>query len=420
VRVTLAQFAGVRAGLSEELALGDVLRNEAIDASAWGAALMLWNERLTHETQIAVRYRAAIAEAHHRYPRPVPPYDNDAGLWLYFARQWSAERDPHRLLARVGLRASDVVRLERLWSARLAQHPDLARRPSGAFGVGGELPVARPGATTMIPGVAIAGDLAVEIPMDAEATAMPSPTPFGPALPFASAREPVVMHAPQAAAHDPLNETAPAAPSPIGAPPLPFRGGPSSLAHARSQPPPAREDLGDTAAPQASPLGRTLPFAQKAPPPPPPPPLPLPPQSSSRVASFPPPPPPSFPAPPAAMHRPPPRGFAPQPPVATPSRAPSVVPPPVDHEDGSAKTMAFGIDSLEPPSLTLEQHASLTAELETRPADEAQILARYGLTSDSKRSVDLYWQFKSASDPAAKNAWDRARAIYAAWLTTRR
>ena len=44
------------------------------------------------------------------------------------------------------------------------------------------------------------------------------------------------------------------------------------------------------------------------------------------------------------------------------------------------------------PELTLEQHASLHVELEMHPADAAEILGRYGLTTEQHSRIDIGWE----------------------------
>jgi hypothetical protein len=69
-----------------------------------------------------------------------------------------------------------------------------------------------------------------------------------------------------------------------------------------------------------------------------------------------------------------------------------------------------------PPPLTLEQHASLCAELSFAPEREAEILARYWLTAPAKLLVDQYYLQKVGESSEARAAWDRGYRKYYAWL----
>ncbi|MFO0588533.1 MAG: hypothetical protein U0441_13375 [Polyangiaceae bacterium] len=63
-------------------------------------------------------------------------------------------------------------------------------------------------------------------------------------------------------------------------------------------------------------------------------------------------------------------------------------------------------------SLTLEQHASLCAELAFSPERASEVLARYGVTSETKRGLDELY----LGAPGQKGAWEAAYRAYYAWL----
>ena len=69
-----------------------------------------------------------------------------------------------------------------------------------------------------------------------------------------------------------------------------------------------------------------------------------------------------------------------------------------------------------PPALTLEQHASLCAELAFVPERAAEVLARYGVTSETKRSLDALYTGAAGQ----KAAWETAYRAYHAWLVDAR
>ena len=69
------------------------------------------------------------------------------------------------------------------------------------------------------------------------------------------------------------------------------------------------------------------------------------------------------------------------------------------------------------PALTLEQHASMTAEISMAPERGLAILQRYRLTPESKRAVDEHYRSRVAADPAVREAWTRAYHAYHAWLS---
>ncbi|HVY45882.1 MAG TPA: hypothetical protein VHB21_08390, partial [Minicystis sp.] len=70
-------------------------------------------------------------------------------------------------------------------------------------------------------------------------------------------------------------------------------------------------------------------------------------------------------------------------------------------------------------TLTLEQHASLAAELGAKGADVAVILARYKLTPEQKTAVDAHYASLTGRDPEARARWREAFRVWATYLKTR-
>lgn len=69
------------------------------------------------------------------------------------------------------------------------------------------------------------------------------------------------------------------------------------------------------------------------------------------------------------------------------------------------------------PALTVEQYASLCVDLELAPHNAAEVLRRYGLTAEGKRTLDEGWARVFAEQPARRAAFEHAKATYRAWLT---
>ncbi len=67
-------------------------------------------------------------------------------------------------------------------------------------------------------------------------------------------------------------------------------------------------------------------------------------------------------------------------------------------------------------ALTLEQHASMTAELAARPDLAMATLGRYGVTPEAKRATDEHYHAAMAGDGEVKAAWERAYRTYGEWL----
>ncbi|WP_437312627.1 hypothetical protein [Sorangium sp. So ce385] len=130
--LSLARLAGVHAGLSEGLPLGQVLANEGVDARLWERAEPLWVSKLAEDAELdgplQDAYDERIRAARLRYGRSVRPLDADLRAWIAFLRVMEAQEDPMALLARVGLRPADLLRLHGVWSGKLSEDADLRAR----------------------------------------------------------------------------------------------------------------------------------------------------------------------------------------------------------------------------------------------------------------------------------------------------
>jgi len=69
-----------------------------------------------------------------------------------------------------------------------------------------------------------------------------------------------------------------------------------------------------------------------------------------------------------------------------------------------------------PPLLTLEQHASLSAELALTHDHAMEVIARYQLTLETKLLVDNHYRAKVAASAEVRASWDRAYRTYYEWL----
>ncbi|KYF62084.1 hypothetical protein [Sorangium cellulosum] len=62
--------------------------------------------------------------------------------------------------------------------------------------------------------------------------------------------------------------------------------------------------------------------------------------------------------------------------------------------------------------LSLEQHASMCAEIAVAPGKTAEIVARYGLTEATRAQTDEHWRARIAQESRAGEAWQRAYTIH--------
>jgi hypothetical protein len=72
------------------------------------------------------------------------------------------------------------------------------------------------------------------------------------------------------------------------------------------------------------------------------------------------------------------------------------------------------------PTFTLEQFASLRAELAARPAAESEILTRYGLAGEAALiALQQRWELRLQADPSMRKSFEELLARYRQWLTGR-
>ena len=70
--------------------------------------------------------------------------------------------------------------------------------------------------------------------------------------------------------------------------------------------------------------------------------------------------------------------------------------------------------------LTIEQYASLRAELSVAPADAPGIYARYGISPELRTAFNRDWESRFAREPPTKARYETTYAQYLAWLVTSR
>jgi hypothetical protein len=126
--VPLLQFAAVVAAVGEQVALPVVLELEGLTAALWREASAAWRERMAAEPAVQRLYLEELALAEDRLGRAVKPLDDHFDAWLGLHALWRSHAEPALLLDELGLRAADMARLRRKWTARAAPSPKLTAR----------------------------------------------------------------------------------------------------------------------------------------------------------------------------------------------------------------------------------------------------------------------------------------------------
>jgi hypothetical protein len=408
--VTLAQFALVRAGLADGLALDELLGFLRLDAPVWEAAEPAWDERILdameqEDLALLQAVDEATEEARTHWTQRIPPLDEDLRAWFDFLRAWLDDAEPQGFLSRMGLGPAELAYLHRLWSGRLAV--DAKLRAEALVLIGEErrappVPAPEP-ALLRKPIVDEAPDDRVtrEVAFPKEHT-----LPFGEGEP-AMKPPPLAVALPRrrrAYTTTPgVDGTQPGRAAPAEEP-LPF-----SPPEKGAVPPP-----GAQRGPIARRRGRGAATVEPAPKGPPAGGEPTPAVEPGEG-------PPSLPAP--ALVVPLPARRQPDPPtlilrgvlettlmLAAAAPAPESRVPALDRdatlppEAATTLLRAEARRAEEPLALTMEQHAELTAAL-TTTSDPGLVLAWYGLTPEAKRREDERWAAELQRNPSARSPW---------------
>jgi hypothetical protein len=399
-RLSVEQYAGIRAALAEGHPLEQVLAQEGVPAWRWPELDLALAEELTHDARAFARYAEKLGEAEDVLERKVAPLDDDLAAWTGFVSALAAAGPS--LLDDHGLRPSDLARLQRRWQRRFADDEGLRERAAELA----KSPARPPAA------------------IDAGAAELrPFPwTPGAEAAQAGSRLEPLAF----------LAATKRASPgSDRRAPPLPFSG---------SRPPPPGNlalepspELGDTApADRGRAPSRATPFEPEigvpaapvaAPPPAPrrvePPRAPLEPEqalaatASART--------PSSPALPFAGARPaPPRAASalePHPALGQTAplgaRAPAAVaPPPPRSLEPIAGLAATAPLAEAPEAWTADDYAAFRSELDAANADRRAVLARWRVAGEpAVAALERRWRERFAADPASRDRFVAALRV---------
>ncbi|WP_437875238.1 hypothetical protein [Sorangium sp. So ce513] len=116
--ISLAQYAAVRAAVTEGFPLADVLAVEGLTPRAFARADLAWKQRLAAEPEQLATYEQELAHAEDWLDRQVEPLAEDAAAWAGFLAAFGSHPAPFELLQENGLGMNDVARLRRRWARR--------------------------------------------------------------------------------------------------------------------------------------------------------------------------------------------------------------------------------------------------------------------------------------------------------------
>jgi hypothetical protein len=131
-KVSLAQYAAVKAALAEGFPLEEVLEVEGIPTRRFQQADIKWKERLASAERakepLFDKYREQLAIAEDGLARRVEPVDTDVAAWAAFLNALATATDTGALLFGWKLGPNDISRLTRRWAKRAAEEPAIAKQ----------------------------------------------------------------------------------------------------------------------------------------------------------------------------------------------------------------------------------------------------------------------------------------------------
>ena len=127
-RVPLDVYAHVRAALAEEFRLGDVIKLEGIDPATWTAADFAWKQRLAANAESFTDFERELACAEDWLGREVTPLGEDLAAWVAFLDAYLSSPSQFELVTGLGMRMSDVARLQRRWTLRMKANSALEKQ----------------------------------------------------------------------------------------------------------------------------------------------------------------------------------------------------------------------------------------------------------------------------------------------------
>lgn len=408
--LTLAQYAAVKAAKAEPFPIGEVLAIERIEAAVWAKADLAWTVRLCQEPALLQRYQAELGVAEDRLVRKVSPLEDDVAAWLAFLASFAAAPDAAGWLGDHGLGMNDLARLRRRWELRARVDPDFDKTVARLKKRG---PGALPPLSIEPARLVRSGAAPAPVTPAPEVAARPPIT--APDVPFekwaqvcgeldAGEDRPAAVLARHGIAREDLPAIEAAYQARFAADPQAARDFVLLRAHHRarsSRRAPATKkvfveagtavleeaaivDLPFRATPSAAFLDAMATAPKAAPG--------AGSDGGTLVAASP---------------------FAP-PPVADPPAAP--VPAPVVQIEAATTVALSPFAAPAETPMALERHASICVELSAPGANEAEVLARYRITTEEKVRADRFYKARLAIDPALRAAWNEAFAVYRAWF----
>ncbi|MFT3775477.1 MAG: hypothetical protein QM820_59780 [Minicystis sp.] len=121
-------YAHVRAALAEEFPLAEILKLEGIRPGSWTAADLAWKKKLSTSSEEFARFEQELTLAEDWLDRDVTPLREDLTAWVAFLDAYLSQPSRFEFVTGLGLRMSDVGRLQRRWDLRMKADRSLEKQ----------------------------------------------------------------------------------------------------------------------------------------------------------------------------------------------------------------------------------------------------------------------------------------------------
>ena len=127
-RITLEQYAGIRAALAENISLAEVLAQEQIKERRFREAEPIWRERIADSMELQLQYMQKLRIAEDCLARKLSPIEDDEAAWVGLLGVLATSLDVPATLAQLGITMNDMGRLGRVWKRRTQKDSAVGER----------------------------------------------------------------------------------------------------------------------------------------------------------------------------------------------------------------------------------------------------------------------------------------------------
>lgn len=131
-------YVAVQSALSEGFSEEEVFEHEKLSPEAWQRADEAWAAALADsaekDSKLFDNYDATFNAYKWAFHRVIEPLENDLDAWMNFTGKLNKSEDQKQFLGDLGMDQNDVIRLQQIWAARVAEDAPLRERMAERMG----------------------------------------------------------------------------------------------------------------------------------------------------------------------------------------------------------------------------------------------------------------------------------------------